>query len=82
MDRALEAAILDLPEAGGRAPISPGEIAHRVRPDDRRPPVEPVRRAARRLAAAGRVGVLQAGRGMGPGAFKDSARLSARVRGL
>lgn len=82
VDRALEAAILALLEARDRGTICPSEAARRVRPDDWRPLMEPTRRAARRLAAEGRVEVVQGGRVVDPAAFRGPIRLRARSRVL
>jgi hypothetical protein len=76
-ERALEAAILDLLEHRDRgATICPSEVARAVAPDDWRPLMEPVRRAARRLVAEGRLEILQGGRVVDP----DTARGAIRLR--
>jgi len=79
VDKALEAAILGLLEARGGGTICPSEAARRVRPDDWRPLMEAARRAARRLAAEGRVEVMQGGRVVDPGVFRGPIRLRARA---
>ena len=76
-ERALEAAILDLLEHRDRgATICPSEVARAVAPDDWRPLMEPVRRAARRLVAEGRLEILQGGLVVDP----DTARGAIRLR--
>ena len=60
---ALEAAVLELlGERAAQATACPSEVARRLDPEGWRDLMEPVRRAARRLVAAGRVEVLQKGR--------------------
>ena len=75
VDRALEAAIVDL--LGGRrgATICPSEAARAVGGDDWRPLMEPARRAARRLVAAGRIQIAQGGRVVDPSTAKGPIRL-------
>jgi hypothetical protein len=76
-EHALEAAILDLLEHRDRgATICPSEAARAISPDDWRPLMEPVRRAARRLVAEGRLEILQGGRVVNP----DTARGAIRLR--
>ena len=78
-ERALEQAVLDLVrERGPRATVCPSEVARRVEPDAWRAELEPVRRAARRLAARGLVSFEQGGRAVDPG----TARGPVRLRGL
>ncbi|MEM9597067.1 MAG: DUF3253 domain-containing protein [Acidobacteriota bacterium] len=76
VDHRLEGAILDLlaSRAGG-ATICPSEAARAVAPEDWRPLMERTRSAARRLAAAGRVDVLQRGRRVDPSTAKGPTRL-------
>jgi len=75
--RRLERAILDLLDERARtATICPSEAARRVSPDDWRPLMEPVRRAARRLVADGRLEIVQGGRIVEP----DHARGPIRLR--
>jgi len=75
--RRLEQAILDLLEERDRtATICPSEAARRVSPDDWRPLMEPVRRAARRLVADGRLEIVQGGQVVDP----DHARGPIRLR--
>lgn len=76
-DRDLERAILGLlGERRGGATICPSEAARRMAPEDWRPLLEPVRRAARRLVADGRLEILQGGRVADP----DTARGAIRLR--
>ena len=82
IDRALEAAILELLEDRASRTICPSEAARRVRPGDWSALMEPVRQSARRLAAEGRVEVLQGGRCVATAAFRGPVRLRARMRGL
>lgn len=75
-DRELERAVLDaLAARPGGATICPSEVA-RARAEDWRPLMEPVRRAARRLVAAGDVEILQGGRVVDP----SDARGPIRIR--
>lgn len=79
VDRALERAILELLRARPRsATMCPSEAVLLVAGDDQRAEqlTEPSRRAVRRLAADGRVEVLQAGRVVDP----STARGAIRVR--
>lgn len=82
VDRALEAAILELLEARARgASICPSEAARRVRPGDGpgdepwRELMEPARRAARRLVARGEVEIVQKGRVVDPSTAKGPLRI-------
>lgn len=59
--RAIEAAILDAVTARSPKTVCPSEIARGLAPDDWRPLMDPVRRAAARLARAGRIEVTQHG---------------------
>jgi hypothetical protein len=78
VDRELEAAITDL--LGARpGTICPSEAARRVGGDDWRPLMEPARRAARRLVAAGEVEIVQGGRVVDPSTAKGPIRVR-RVR--
>lgn len=74
-DRALEAAILDLLGDRRGATICPSEAARAVGGDDWRPLMEPARRAARRLVAAGRLEITQGGRVVDPSTAKGPIRL-------
>lgn len=76
VDTDLEAAIehlLDHRSSG--ATICPSEAARAVAPDDWRPLMEPARRAARRLVAAGRLEITQKGRVVDPSTAKGPVRL-------
>ncbi len=76
-DRALEQRILGmLSERARDASLCPSEVARAVAPDDWRPWMEPVRRAARRLVDAGAVEITQNGRVVDP----SSARGAIRIR--
>lgn len=76
-DAALEAAILELLAArAGGATICPSEAARAVGGDDWKPLMEPARRAARRLVAAGSLEITQGGRVVDP----STARGPIRVR--
>ncbi len=75
-DRELETAIRDLLAArSGAATICPSEAARAVRGDDWRPLMEPARRAARRLVAAGEVEIVQGGRVVDPSTAKGPIRI-------
>jgi hypothetical protein len=76
VDRALEAAI-DTLLAGraGDATICPSEAARHVDPDGWRELMEPARRAARRMVAAGTLEILQSGRVVDPSHAKGPIRL-------
>jgi hypothetical protein len=76
VDRALEAAIAGLlDERGGAATICPSEAARVVDPDGWRALMEPTRRAARRMVAAGALEILQGGRVVDPTAARGPIRL-------
>ncbi len=79
-DEALEAAILDLLAGRGRsAGIGIGDAAQAVGGDDgSRELVEPAKRAARRLAAAGRVEIVQRGRVVDPSTVRGEIRIRLR----
>jgi hypothetical protein len=80
VDRRLEQAILDLLETRAKsATICPTEAARAVSSDGWRGLMEPARRAARRLAAAGRLDVLQGGRVVDPSAARGPIRLRAKA---
>ncbi|MFB0986068.1 MAG: DUF3253 domain-containing protein [Phycisphaerales bacterium] len=77
IDRRLEERILERLDAGtARSTTCPSEIARSIDPATWRDHLEPVRRAARRLVAAGRLEILQNGRAVDP----DTARGSIRLR--
>jgi len=76
IDRALEEALEQL--AGERGPhktLCPSEAARRVRPDEWRPLMERTRQAARRLAHAGRVEIVQRGKVVDPSSFRGPVRV-------
>ena len=83
VDRDLEAASVRLLEQRrGGATICPSEAARAVAGEDRvdwEPLMEPARRAARRLVAAGEVELLQRGRVVDPSTFRGPVRIR-RVR--
>lgn len=75
--RALEDAILTLLDGrDADATICPSEVARLRSPDGWQPLMEPVRRAARRLVADGRIEIVQGGRVVDP----DTARGPIRLR--
>ena len=77
VDRRLEAAILELLEAR-HGTICPSEAARAVGGADEahwRPLMEPARRAARRLVAAGEVEVMQKGRVVDPSTATGPIRI-------
>ncbi|MEO0324775.1 MAG: DUF3253 domain-containing protein [Myxococcota bacterium] len=78
-DEALEVAILALlaQRARGKT-ICPSEAARAVRPDAWRVLMEPARRAARRLVAAGRLEITQKGRVVDPSTARGPIRLRLR----
>ncbi|MFD1721065.1 DUF3253 domain-containing protein [Amnibacterium endophyticum] len=74
-DRALERGILAALEGrAASASVCPSEVA-RATAEDWRPLMEPVRRAARRLVAAGEVEILQGGRVVDPSTAKGPIRI-------
>jgi hypothetical protein len=77
VDRALEAAIVDLLANRARgATICPSEAARLVGTDDTwRDLMEPARRAARRLAAANTIEITQRGHVVDPSTAKGPIRL-------
>lgn len=75
----LEVAILELLEQRARdATICPSEVARREAPDDWRPLMEPVREAARRLIAQGRLEMTQQGQVVDPSTARGAIRLRLR----
>jgi len=79
VDAALESAVLELLDAGASgATIGPSDVASRVAgeadPDAAHGLMEPARRAARRLVAAGAVEILQDGR------VVDASRAKGDIR--
>jgi hypothetical protein len=86
VDTALEVAIAALlDEMPGGATVCPSEAARRVAPgddpEDWRVLMEPARRAARRMVAAGTLEILQQGRIVDPSTAKGPIRLR-RVRSV
>lgn len=77
VDERLEATILDLlAQRRGGATICPSDAARAVGEDDTwRELMEPARRAARRLVAAGEVEVTQQGRVVDPSTAKSPIRI-------
>lgn len=74
-DRRLERAIIDLLAARpATATICPSDVA-RATAEDWRPLMEPVRRAARRLVAAGEVEITQHGRPVDPSTARGPIRI-------
>lgn len=82
VDRALETAILDLlSRRASGATICPSEAAKTVGgadEDEWRPLMEPARRAARRLVAAGDIEITQRGAVVDPSTAKGPIRLRSR----
>ena len=76
-DRRLEATILDLLDQRGRGKtVCPSEAARAVGTDDTwRDLMEPARRAARRLTAAGEVVVTQGGQVVDPSTARGPIRI-------
>lgn len=78
-DRRLQAAILELLDGrAGCATICPSEAARLVARTGWRDLMEPARRAARRLAAAGTLVILQRGRQVDPTEARGPIRLRLR----
>ena len=76
MDRALESKILELlGQRAGGATICPSDAARAVSPDDWRELMEPARRAARRLMAAGTVRITQKGSAVDPSTARGPIRI-------
>lgn len=79
-DRALERAIVELLAGRARgATICPSEAARRVDAEGWRRLIEPARRAARRLVAAGRLEIVQGGRAVDPSTARGPIRLRRRA---
>ncbi|RXH55703.1 DUF2256 and DUF3253 domain-containing protein [Granulicella sibirica] len=79
-DTALETAILDLLKARGRGKtICPSEAARAIKETGWEDLMEPARRAARRLVAAGRIDILQKNKVVDGSTAKGPIRL--RLRG-
>ncbi|TCK75154.1 uncharacterized protein DUF3253 [Acidipila rosea] len=71
-----ERAILELlRERGAEKTICPSEAARRVAPDNWEPLMQQARAAARRLAAAGEIVVMQGGQRVDPSRAKGPIRL-------
>jgi len=76
IDRALEAAIIELLSDRPRgATLCPSEAARAVADDDWRPLMEPTRRAARRMVARGELEIVQGGRTVDPSTARGPIRL-------
>jgi hypothetical protein len=75
IDARLEAAILQLLNARPGRTICPSEAARLVALDDWKALMERTRRAARRLAASGRIQILQQGRPVDAGSIRGPVRL-------
>lgn len=76
LDRRLEEAIDALLDTRGPGKsICPSEAARRVAPDAWRPLMERTRRAARRMAHAGRVEITRGGRAVDPGRVRGPIRI-------
>ena len=76
VDHALETAIDELLDARARdATICPSEAARRVDPDGWQELMEPARRAARRMVAAGTLEIVQGGRVVDPSRARGPIRL-------
>jgi hypothetical protein len=82
LDRRLEDAVIGLLSGRGRgASICPSEAARRVAgPENWRSLMEATRRAARRLAARGRVEITQRGRPVDFASFKGPIRVRLKDR--
>ncbi len=81
VDRELEVAILRLLDGrAGGASICPSEAARAVAPEGWEALMEPARRAARRLVAAGALEIVQGGRVVDPSTARGPIRLR-RPRG-
>ncbi|MBW4042700.1 MAG: DUF2256 and DUF3253 domain-containing protein [Acidobacteria bacterium] len=80
-DLALERDILALlATRASRSTVCPSDVARRAA-EDWRPLMEPVRRAARRLVAAGEVEIVQGGRVVDPSTVKGPIRIRRVRRG-
>ena len=80
-DRELETTILDLlSQRAATSSICPSDVARRIAPEDWRPLMEPVRRAARRLVADGRVQITQQGQVVDPTTAKGPIRIRLTPR--
>ncbi|WP_245631573.1 DUF3253 domain-containing protein [Curtobacterium ammoniigenes] len=80
-DRALERAIAAMLDArASSATICPSDVARAHAPEEWRPLMEPVRRAARRMVARGELEITQHGSVVDPSTAKGPIRLR-RPRG-
>ena len=80
LDARIEAAIIELlssRDAG--ATICPSEAARAVQPDNWKPLMERVRRAARRMARGGRIEITQSGSVVSPDDLRGPIRLRAKA---
>ena len=76
VDRQLEATIRELlSRRAATATICPSDAARAVAPNGWRPLMEPARRAARRLVAAGEVDITQGGQVVDPSTAKGPIRI-------
>jgi len=76
VDRQLEAMIRELlAKRAATSTICPSDAARAVSPDDWRDLMEPARRAARRLVAAGEVDITQGGQVVDPSTAKGPIRI-------
>ncbi len=73
VDRALEGGILTMLSAAPT--IDPLDVAQQIGGDDWQAMVEPARRAARRLVAAGEVEIIQGSRVVNPSTAKGPFRV-------
>ena len=75
----LEVAIIELLSCRQRnATLCPSEVARQRQPEDWRPLMEPVRRAARRLAHRAEIDILQKGKVVDAANFRGPIRLRLR----
>ncbi len=80
-DRALEDAIVDLLSRRARgASLCPSEVARITDAENWRDLMEPVRQAARRLAASGAVEITQQGRPVDPSTARGPIRIRLKRR--
>lgn len=78
-ERELERAVIDLLSNRSKgASVCPSEVARNVAPDDWRRLMEPVRQAARRLAASGSVEITQQSRPVDPSTARGPIRIRLR----
>lgn len=72
----LRRAVLDLlAQRSPTSSICPSDVARRVRPDDWRPLMDPVRAAARDLVDDGEVEITQRGEVVDPGSVRGPIRI-------